>query len=153
METVYLGQISKGPHLLQLATANHAWLFPLPDGTCMPRELVQFLLRSDLRLVGFALKDDGDNLYRRFGLKNLKLVDLCEWFYSVRPGTKIGTVQAVAQLFRMKFPKPQYVACSDWSRHPLTTEQIVYAANDAWIAYRVWEEMVSRLPNNQYDEW
>ena len=139
------GEISTGPHLLQLATADHAFLFPLPDYTRMPQELAAFLSRPDLTLVGFGLKSDRAHFHRRFGITDLNLLDLCDSFEFVEQKLTMGAVQAVAQLFGQNFPKSKNQSCSDWSRPRLTTGQILYAANDAWVAYRVWQELQSRV--------
>jgi len=38
-------------------------------------------------------------------------------------------------------PKSKKITTTDWSQHELTTQQILYAANDAYAALKVLESM------------
>jgi len=44
-------------------------------------------------------------------------------------------------LFNQRFIKSKKAATSNWAQPRLTEAQLVYAANDAYAAIRVWEEL------------
>jgi ribonuclease D len=48
---------------------------------------------------------------------------------------------AVAVLFNQRFMKSKKAATSNWANANLTESQLVYAANDAYAAIRVWEAL------------
>lgn len=140
--TFHKGQQPTGPHLVQLATADHAWLFPLGEGP-MPAALAALLARPGLTLAGFDLSSDRAHLKNRFGVTDLALLDLGNLFHCEDKRLTIGAVQAVAQLFGQYFRKSKKVSTSNWSLRQLSEAQQRYAANDAWVAYRVWQALQS----------
>lgn len=138
--TFHKGQKPTGPHLVQLASADHAWLFPLGDGP-MPAPLAELLSRPDLILAGFDLSSDRAHLKNRFGVTDLNLLDLGNLFDCEDKRLTIGAVQAVAQLFGQYFRKSKKQSTSNWSLRELSDAQQLYAANDAWVAWRVWQAL------------
>ncbi|MNL89417.1 3'-5' exonuclease [compost metagenome] len=48
---------------------------------------------------------------------------------------------AVAVLFNKRFIKSKKAATSNWANARLTEAQLVYAANDAWAALRVFNAL------------
>ena len=50
----------------------------------------------------------------------------------------MGVKGAVAVLFNQRFIKSKKAATSNWANPHLTEAQLIYAANDAYAAYRVW---------------
>ncbi|MBW8466033.1 MAG: 3'-5' exonuclease domain-containing protein 2, partial [Acidovorax sp.] len=53
----------------------------------------------------------------------------------------MGVKGAVAVLFNRRFIKSKKAATSNWSNEKLTEAQLVYAANDAWAALRVFHAL------------
>ncbi len=53
----------------------------------------------------------------------------------------MGLQKAVALLFGQYLPKSKKVGTSNWARKPLTSQQINYAAADAYAALLVFEEL------------
>jgi ribonuclease D len=53
----------------------------------------------------------------------------------------MGVKGAVAVLFNQRFMKSKKAATSNWANAHLTESQLVYAANDAYAAIRVWEAL------------
>ena len=54
-------------------------------------------------------------------------------------GSDMGVKGAVAVLFDRRFIKSKKAATSNWANPHLTPAQLVYAANDAWAAIRVYD--------------
>jgi len=48
---------------------------------------------------------------------------------------------AVAVLFKQRFAKSKKAATSNWAAPNLTESQLIYAANDAYAAIRVYEAL------------
>ena len=53
----------------------------------------------------------------------------------------MGVRGAVAVLFNQRFVKSKKASTSNWANPRLTEAQLVYAANDAYAALRVWAEL------------
>lgn len=132
------GQAQEGPHLVQFAARNRAWLFPLQQPGCA--DVVMRLL-SDAALikVGFGLVGDRALLRARFGATPQGLIDLDHTFRSLGYRASMGIRMAIAVTFSQYFEKSKSISRSDWSKLPLSSAQRRYAAYDAWGALRVYE--------------
>jgi ribonuclease D len=53
----------------------------------------------------------------------------------------MGVKGAVAVLFGQRFIKSKKAATSNWANERLSEAQLVYAANDAYAAIRVWDAL------------
>ena len=53
----------------------------------------------------------------------------------------MGVKGAVAVLFQQRFQKSKKAATSNWASERLSESQLLYAANDAYAAFRVWEAL------------
>ena len=53
----------------------------------------------------------------------------------------MGVKGAVAVLFEKRFIKSKKAATSNWANERLTEAQLIYAANDAYAAFRVWQAL------------
>ncbi len=138
--TFLKGEVSTGPHLVQLATDQHAYLFPISrQHEC---GALKTLLESPRLLkVGFGLGNDLAALRQKLGIATQQVVDLGETLRG--PGHKgtVGAKVAVAHFFGEKLQKSKKTGTSNWSAPRLTERQLLYAANDAHVAlkvYRAW---------------
>jgi len=130
------GEISEGPHVVQLATLDKAYIFQLHRAGC--RVSVGRLLESkSLVKVGFGLESDRGQLLRKFGITPGAVLDLGTVFRREGYRKSIGVRTAVAIMFKLHFRKPKSVTTTDWSLPDLRDNQLVYAANDAYAALKV----------------
>jgi ribonuclease D len=53
----------------------------------------------------------------------------------------LGVKTAVAVLFQRRFIKSKKAATSNWAQRQLSEAQLVYAANDAYAAARVYQAL------------
>lgn len=129
--TFKVGEKSTGPHLIQLATSEKAYLFQVSP------EILDFLkpiLENEHQLkVGFGLKNDVSS-FRRKGIEPKSLIELSKSFSSFGYNTQVGVQTAVALLFQRYFVKNKKVSTSNWSVKNLSPQQITYAAADAYAA-------------------
>jgi ribonuclease D len=141
--TFFKDQVSDGPHIVQLATQQKAWVFQLHDSAC--REAVAELLgRPGHTLAGFGLGDDRKRLKAKLAVEPAGILDLNAVFRARGYRKDMGVKGAVAVLFGQRFIKSKKAATSNWANATLTEAQLVYAANDAWAAARVHEALDPR---------
>ncbi|MDP2263710.1 MAG: 3'-5' exonuclease [Hydrogenophaga sp.] len=134
--TFFKEQVSDGPHIVQLATQQRAWVFQLHDTAC--RDAVAELLgRPGHTLAGFGLGDDRKRLKAKLAVEPAGILDLNAVFRAQGYRKDMGVKGAVAVLFGQRFIKSKKAATSNWANPTLTEAQLVYAANDAWAAARV----------------
>lgn len=138
--TFFKEQVSEGPHIVQLATADRAWVFQLHDMAC--RTLVAELLAyRGITKVGFGLGDDRKRIIAKLGVEPANVLELNTIFRERGYRKDMGVKGAVAVLFNQRFLKSKKAATSNWSLPQLTDAQLVYAANDAYAALRVFEAL------------
>lgn len=130
------GEISGGPDVVQFATASTAYVLQLRHGAS--QDLVrQVLSERGVVKVGFGLGQDQQQLRQRLGACAQPLLDLDVVFRRQGYQRTIGIKSAVAILFNQRFVKSKRITTSNWAQHPLEPRQLLYAANDAWVALQV----------------
>jgi len=130
-------QVSDGPHVVQLATAEQAWVFQLHDPAC--RAVVAALLADAGHVkAGFGLGDDHRRIVAKLAVQPAGVLDLNHLFRQMGYRKDIGVRAAVAVMFGQCFAKSKKAATSNWAVRQLSPGQLVYAANDAWAAARVY---------------
>lgn len=133
------GEVSTGPHLIQLASQNKAYLFQINP------EILEFLKpvfeNRDQVKVGFGLKNDA-HLFRKKGIELNSVIELSKCFSAFGFPNPMGLKNAMALLFQLNFPKSKKISTSNWARKILTPPQIQYAAADAYAPVLVFEELL-----------
>jgi ribonuclease D len=138
--TFKVGEVSDGPHILQLATAERAWVIQLHDPEC--RAVAAGLLgHAGIVKAGFGLGDDRKRIIHKLGVDPADMLELNTVFRERGYRKDMGVKSAVAVLFNQRFIKSKKAATSNWANERLTEAQLIYAANDAYAAFRVWQEL------------
>lgn len=131
--TFVQGEVSDGPHILQLATLERAWVFLLHDTAS--RDLgAQLLADAGHTKAGFGLGDDTKRIRAKLGVEPAGVIELNHLFRARGYRKDMGVKGAVAVLFGQRFIKSKKAATSNWANPRLTESQLIYAANDAWAA-------------------
>ena len=136
------GKVSDGPHVVQFASESHAYIFQL----CNPEShnpLLYLLATEDVTKIGFDLGSDRKLLLRKFGSLPRGLVDLRPVFKRQGYRNTVGIRAAVAIVFNQQFHKSKQVTMSNWGSPILTSNQLLYAANDAYAALRVYLQLLN----------
>ena len=133
--TFFKDQVSEGPHILQLATRERAWIFQLHDLECRA-VAANLLALPGLVKAGFGLGDDRKRIVSKLGVEPAGVLELNHVFRERGYRKDMGVKGAVAVLFNRRYIKSKKAATSNWSNLRLTPAQLVYAANDAWAAIR-----------------
>lgn len=135
--TFVAGEVSTGPHVVQFATPTTAYVFQLFDATC--REVVCKLLTSTTVLkAGFGLAGDNTQIRRTLGIEPEHVLDINTIFKAKGYTKELGVKSAVAVMFNQRFVKSRKATTSNWANRVLSEGQIIYAANDAWAALKVY---------------
>ncbi len=133
------GEVQTGPHLIQLATAEKAYLFQVSS------DILNFLKpifeNPDQIKVGFGLKNDA-HLFRKKGIELKSVIELSKCFGHFGLTNPVGIKNAMALLFKVNFPKSKSISTSNWARKTLTIPQIEYAAADAYAPVLIFEELL-----------
>jgi ribonuclease D len=138
--TFKVGEASEGPHILQLATCERAWVFQLHEPEC--RSVAAHLLaQTGITKAGFGLGDDRRRIVHKLGVEPEGIVELNTVFRERGYRKDMGVKAAVAVLFNQRFQKSKKAATSNWANARLSESQLVYAANDAYAAIKVWQKL------------
>lgn len=145
------GEISTGPHLIQIATENLAFLFPIQSINNMEiREFIFDIIESnEIKKVGFGIKQDKQQIYNTFHLTLNNCFDINTLFGElgyIRRIKKypqlIGVQKSIAILFNQYYEKNVKITKSNWSKYPLSDKQKLYAGNDAYISKISYEKLI-----------
>ena len=133
-------EASEGPHIVQLSALDKAWIFQLEDAEC--RRVVGLLLSAPTIIkAGFGLGDDRRRIIHKLGVDLQGVLDLNVVFHERGYRKDMGVRGAVAVMFNKRFLKSKKAATSNWANERLTEAQIIYAANDAYGALRVFKAL------------
>lgn len=138
--TFLKGEAATGPHLVQLSTDEHAYLFPVARGQAHPA-LKIILEATALIKIGFGLGNDRSALKSRLDISLANVLDLGEKLRGPGHRGTVGAKVAVAHYFGQKLQKSKKIGTSNWASAQLSERQLLYAANDAYVAlkvYRCW---------------
>ena len=135
------GEVSTGPHLIQLATADRVYLFPVRaqmDHAVHHHGLQEILESRHILKVGFGLGSDLAQLRARLGIEVQHVLDLSRALPSDRPRQTLGAKTAVARYLGRRMQKSKRTTTSNWAHLRLTERQMLYAADDAHVALKVY---------------
>tara|TARA_B100002019_G_scaffold247592_1_gene226097 strand:+ start:2784 stop:3407 length:624 start_codon:yes stop_codon:yes gene_type:complete len=129
------------PALLQLATADQAFLFRLyPVMKLGP--LIDILEDPNIIKTGVAIKDDVYNLKKIEEFNPGGFEDLAPLAQSLKI-EQTGLRNLTAIFFSQRLSKSAQL--SNWQKSPLSPAQQAYAATDAWISRELYLIMKARL--------
>ena len=126
--------------MVQLATLQRAWVFQLHDPDCRAATAAA-LARPGVVKAGFGLGDDRKRIKDKLGVEPMDVLDLNHVFRQRGYRKDMGVKGAVAVLFNRRFIKSGKASTSNWANAQLTEAQLIYAANDAWAAVRVYHAL------------
>lgn len=146
------GEVSTGPHLVQLATDEHAYLFQIGtlSGDAAASSPAIAVLRtvlesSTILKVGFGLGDDKRRLHAKLGIETNNVLDLAT---ALRRGERNawGAKTAVERFFGQRLQKSRRITTTNWAMPRLSDKQILYAADDAHVALRIYRHWRAQAP-------
>jgi hypothetical protein len=138
--TFVTGDVSDGPHVVQFALHDKAYLFQPHRAEGLPF-LIELLQSEQLIKVGFGLRSDGRHICAKLGVNFNAVVDLNTVFSMDGYHKEMGVRAAVGLVLKQRFAKSRHVTTSNWSLPQLNPQQLLYAANDAYAALKVLEAL------------
>lgn len=138
------GETSTGPHLIQFATDRKAWLFQIGDSTepHIRATLLAVLERPLPLKIGFGLADDVKRLHAKLDIRAAGIVDMSVVLRAPGQRNDLGAKTAVAKFFGQKLQKSKKISTANWALRRLNEKQILYAADDAQVALRVYRHWI-----------
>lgn len=149
--TFYKGQKSEGPHVLQFATTEKAYIFLSHIQETHP-VIIELLRASHITKIGFGLGGDLHQISNRFGLRPESIIDLDRSFKQLGYRNAVGAKSAIAIFFNQKLLKSKSVTTSNWAAKQLTERQLIYAANDAYAAIRVFHALENQAAPSESED-
>lgn len=145
--TFHKGQKSEGPHVLQFSTLEKAFIF---QSACIESHpvIIELLQTPELLKIGFGLNGDLQQISTRFGIRPAAIVDLDRSFKKLGYRNAVGAKSAVAMFFHRKLSKSKSITTSNWAMRELSERQLLYAANDAYAALRIFHAMQVTHPES-----
>ncbi len=145
------GETSTGPHLIQFSTDKQAYLLQIGASTEPHiRAMLLAILESPLPLkIGFGLSDDVKRLHAKLDIRAAGIVDMSVVLRAPGQRNDLGAKTAVAKFFGRKLQKSKKISTTNWALPRLNEKQILYAADDAQVAlrvYRHWIALGNKLP-------
>ena len=123
--------------LLQLATKERAFLFRL-NKIGLPNGLKDILENQDIKKIGVAIRDDIKGLQKLNKFTPGGFIELQDRVkdYGIQDFS-LKKLSAIILGYRIS--KAQRI--TNWEAPELTEAQQIYAATDAWIAHRIYENL------------
>jgi ribonuclease D len=134
--------IRYGVSLVQLSTADHAFLFRI-DKIGVPKELVALLQSKHVLKVGVAVNEDIRGMQRIGAFRPQGFVDLQQ--LADRYGIADKALKKIAAIvLQLRISKSQQT--SNWAALRYTAEQKLYAATDAWVCREIYLKLMEHPP-------
>jgi hypothetical protein len=134
------GEKSDGPHVVQCALTDKAYIFLLYRSEC-EKAVADLIQSEDVLKVGFGLKNDHGQIRHRLGITLNHTLDLDQTFRKLGYRGQIGVRGAIGVLLKQCFKKSKSTTTSNWALKELSPRQLLYAANDAYAALKVMEAL------------
>ena len=134
------GQKSEGPHVVQFALTDKAYILQLHHSEC-EKASAEIIASTDVLKVGFGLKNDHAQIKHRLGITLDHTLDLDQTFRKQGYSGQVGVRGAIAITLKQGFKKSKSTTTSNWALQELSPRQLTYAANDAYAALKVMEAL------------
>lgn len=134
--------VRDGPHVVQIALPDQAFIIQV-NGKA-PLGFLQLIVESEeIVKVGFGLQSDRSPLRRKLGLRLGATVELTQILRELRYKQALGVKAAVSVVLGQKLHKPKSITTSNWAAYQLSPKQLLYAANDAYAALKIFQALGS----------
>ena len=126
--------------VVQLAVESSCLVLHICHMTTLPRSLAMLLSDENLVKIGSGIEQDGLKLQRDRSLVMKTVVDIQRMAKELCPGLQRTGLKALAKHF-LGIELDKTEAVSNWEEVPLEASQIEYAALDAWLPLKLFQEL------------
>lgn len=137
--------IQRPAAVLQLCTPACVYVFQLSAMRELPARLATLLEAEWIVKCGCKVKNDALKLQRDYGVRCSSLLDLGALAAAALPYGQRPWSLADLCVAAMGKRLSKDIRMSNWEAAPLSSEQIEYAARDAWVSRRVCLALLRRL--------
>lgn len=123
--------------LLQLATSDEAYLIRL-NKMRFPDIIVDFFENKNIIKIGLAIRDDLNSLIHLRHFKPEGFIDLQQYVKNFNILDN-GLKKLAANILGFRISKKQQT--SNWEKDTLDHDQLIYAATDAWVCYKIYDTL------------
>ena len=129
---------------IQIKTQRKEFLIDMLSGEKMNFENFRRILTSKKILkVIHSARQDIEVLNYAFEISVVNVFDTQIAYNSIYGGQTIGYTSLVEKLFKIKLSKKHQV--SDWTKRPLSSEQINYAINDVYYLPKIYVNLLQKI--------
>ncbi|XP_008776830.1 Werner Syndrome-like exonuclease [Phoenix dactylifera] len=133
-------QVQNPVAVLQICVGRRCLVFLVLHADHIPDDLLDFLADNRFTFVGVGIGNDADRLYNDHSIFVPNTTDLRGLAAENmgRPGmNQKGLAGLAKDVLGVEVRKPRRVTMSHWDNMPLTHEQIMYAAVDAFLSFEI----------------
>ncbi|XP_023573349.1 Werner syndrome ATP-dependent helicase isoform X2 [Octodon degus] len=131
--------------LIQLCVSeDKCYLFHISSMSVFPRGLKMLLENERIKKAGVGIEGDQWKLLRDFDIKLKSFVELTDVANQKLKCAEIWSLNGlVKHLFGKQLLKDKSIRCSNWSNFPLSEDQKLYAATDAYAGLIIYRKLES----------
>jgi len=128
--------------VVQVATIHSVLVFQIIHATdsLLDGAFFQVMQDPSVYKVSVEILHDSLLISQQFQINILGRIDLGIMDTDDLLGRRLGLKQLTKKYLGKEIPKPKEIQCSAWNELELTSEQVIYAALDAWICVPIFEE-------------
>ncbi|KAL2761933.1 Werner syndrome ATP-dependent helicase [Daubentonia madagascariensis] len=129
--------------LIQLCVSeSKCYLFHISAMSVFPQGLKMLLENEAIKKAGVGIEGDQWKLLRDFDIKLKSFVELTDVANKKLKCTETWSLNGlVKHLLGKQLLKDKSIRCSDWSNFPLTEDQKLYAATDAYAGFIIYRKL------------
>ncbi|NWS11072.1 WRN helicase, partial [Pachyramphus minor] len=136
------GKMAKIAVIQICVTEDKCYLFHVSSMAGFPKGLKRLLEDETIKKVGVGIEGDQWKLMIDFEIKLKSFVELTDVANEKLKCKETWSLNGlVKHLFGKQLLKDKSVRCSNWEKFPLSEEQKLYAATDAYAGYIVYEKL------------
>ncbi|KFW81587.1 Werner syndrome ATP-dependent helicase, partial [Manacus vitellinus] len=137
--------------VIQICVAeDKCYLFHISSMAGFPKGLKRLLEDETIKKVGVGIEGDQWKLMSDFEIKLKSFVELADVANEKLKCKEMWSLNGlVKHLFGKQLLKDKSVRCSNWEKFPLSEEQKLYAATDAYAGYIVHEKLKNMNNSDQ----
>ncbi|XP_027655510.1 bifunctional 3'-5' exonuclease/ATP-dependent helicase WRN isoform X2 [Falco biarmicus] len=144
------GKMAKIAVIQICVTEEKCYLFHVSSMSGFPKGLKRLLEDETIKKVGVGIEGDQWKLMSDFEIKLKSFVELADVANEKLKCKEVWSLNGlVKHLFGKQLLKDKSVRCSNWEEFPLSEEQKLYAATDAYAGFIIYQKLKNMSNSDQ----
>lgn len=136
------GKLSRVALIQLCVSESKCYLFHVSSMSVFPQGLKTLLENEAIKKVGVGIEGDQWKLLRDFDIKLKSIVELTDVANEKLKCLETWSLNGlVKHLFGKQLLKDKSIRCSNWKNYPLTEDQKLYAATDAYAGLIIYQKL------------